>query len=185
MQEHAHVREILEEAKIAVDAGDIMALNNISNRTIHSATIYQDTDNVLVAVIVYSLAKLLERKDKYNNKSFDKYLDFYLKTIDYFISCFDKDNCKLFRSRIDEIMEVPGLSKELKESVKDVFHKARINKASKIYEHGVSMEATSRLLGVSLWELAEYTGQGYIADLEIGKTKDVKHRIKKVMEFFK
>ena len=184
MQEHSHVREILEEVKIAVKNRDVMSLNNISNQTVHSATIYRDTDNVLVAVLVYALSKLLEKKDNYRDKSFDKYLIYCLKTIDYFISCIDKDKCSLLQNRVDEIMEVPGLSKILRESIQDVFHKARINKASKIYEHGISMEATSTLLGVSIWELAEYTGQSYIADLEIGKTKDVKHRIKKTMEFF-
>jgi len=46
------------------------------------------------------------------------------------------------------------------------------------------MEATAKLLGISLWELAEYTGQTSISDMNQGKTLDVKKRIKSAMEFF-
>ena len=37
--------------------------------------------------------------------------------------------------------------------------KASINKASRIYEHGISLGKTAQLLGITQWELTEYTGQ--------------------------
>ena len=69
------------------------------------------------------------------------------------------------------------------EYIEDVFKKAQINKASKIYEHGISLEKTAKLLGVSMFDLASYTGQA-IADTSEGNTISVKTRIKNAMEMF-
>ncbi|MEM3074623.1 MAG: hypothetical protein QW727_01630 [Candidatus Pacearchaeota archaeon] len=184
MKEHRHVANILEETKKAVRDFDITTLKNLSNETIHSAAIYQDTDNILIAVIVYALSKLIERKEDYKSKSFEKYLDYYLKTLEFSKECISKNDCDAFRDRLNEIMNVPGLSENIKTNVLDVFRKAKINKASKIYEHGISMEATSKLLGISMWELSEYVGQSQISEMKENKTFDVKKRIKIAMEFF-
>lgn len=184
MHEYVHVIKVLQKAKKAALDEDTVELKRLSDQTIHSTTIHQDTDNVLVAIVVYALGKLIERKHVFSHKDFDKYLDYYLKTIDFSITCVKKDDCNAFRNRISEMMKVQGLSKELKHAVKDVFHKARINKASKVYEHGISMEATAKLLGISLWELAEYTGQSRVSEYKENKTVDINTRIKNAMEIF-
>ena len=76
------------------------------------------------------------------------------------------------------------LSGKLRKYIGEVFRKASINKASRIYEHGISMEKTAKLLGVTLFELAEYAGQGKYADVPETKTTDVNSRIKIAMEMF-
>lgn len=184
MHEHSHVINVLKEAKKAAQIGDIVALKRLSDQTIHMTAIHQDTDNVLVAIVVYSLAKLLERRHSYSDKDFEKYLNYYLKTIDYSVNCIGKDKCELFRNRVKEIMQVKELESNLKRSVQDVFQKARINKASKIYEHGISMGATAKLLGISVWELSSYIGQSTIADMKEGKTLDAATRAKRALAFF-
>ena len=81
---------------------------------------------------------------------------------------------------------VSKLSGKLKIYIQDVFRKAQINKASKIYEHGISMEQTASLLGITLFELANYSGQKpEISDTPLNQTIDVKKRIKTAMEMFK
>jgi len=184
MQEHKHVITVLKEAKEAAKRGDVAALKKLSDQTIHSTAIHQDTDNVLVAIIVYSLGKLIERKHNYSHKDFDNYLSYFLKTLDFSRVCIKKDDCDSFRNRVAEMMRVPGLSEEIRKSVQSVFHKARINKASKIYEHGISMGATAKLLGVSIWDLTGYTGQKGVADTKLGATVDVRTRVKNAMEIF-
>ena len=184
MQEHEHVIDVLQKVKEAAKNEDVVALNELSNQTIHSSAIYQDTDNILVAVVVYSLAKLIQRKHSFPEKVFNKYFKYYLDTIEFSKVCVEKNDCDIFRNRVQEMSDVPGLSNELKNSVKEVFRKARINKASKIYEHGISMQATAKLLGISIWELADYVGQGNISDYEENKTEDIKKRAKIAMEIF-
>ena len=184
MQEHEHVVNILEEAKQAAERGDIIRLKQLSDQTIHSTAIYQDSDNILVAIIVYSLSKLLERRQNYSPKDFEKYFKYYLDTIDYSRNCINQNNCPLFRDRIKEMLSYRGLSSDLKKSVGEVFEKAKINKASKIYEHGISMGATAKLLGISLWDLTSYVGQGTINDMKEGETLNIRARVKKALDFF-
>ncbi|MEM3113198.1 MAG: hypothetical protein QXI33_02120 [Candidatus Pacearchaeota archaeon] len=184
MQEHKHVIHIFQEAKKAAQNNDTLALKQLSNQTIHSSAIYHDTDNILVAIVLYALSKLIERKDMFSEIEYKKYLNYYFNTIDESIECISKNKCDIFRSKIGGLSDIKGLSGDLRRSVEDVFRKARINKASKIYEHGISMETTAKLLGISLWELAEYSGQTSISDGELNKTVDIKKRVKMAMEFF-
>ena len=58
--------DILEKAKIAIEDGNPVNLNDLSNRTIHTASIEQDTDSVILAVIIYSLSKIIERGEYKN-----------------------------------------------------------------------------------------------------------------------
>jgi len=46
------------------------------------------------------------------------------------------------------------------------------------------MEKTAKLLGITLYELASYSGQARIDDLSLEKTMDVHKRIKLAMEMF-
>ena len=46
------------------------------------------------------------------------------------------------------------------------------------------MEKTSKILGISLWELSEYAGKTRIGDVNMSVTMDIKKRIKIVQEMF-
>ena len=74
----------------------------------------------------------------------------------------------------------------MKKYIQDVFRKASINKASKLYEHGISMEKTAKLLGITMFELANYAGQKEeISEAPIVRGIDIKSRIKLAMDIFK
>ena len=95
------------------------------------------------------------------------------------IQALEKDNIKIFRSEIDLIRKlIQKLSGDLKFHIDTVFRRAKINKASRIYEHGISMEKTARILGISQWELAEYVGKTGIANVNLGVTMPIRQRIK-------
>ncbi|MEM2462826.1 MAG: hypothetical protein QXD71_01515, partial [Candidatus Pacearchaeota archaeon] len=63
--------------------------------------------------------------------------------------------------------------------------KAAINKASRIYEHGISRAETARLLGITQWELAEYVGLTGIADTDLSITLPIEKRIKLAESLFR
>ena len=79
---------------------------------------------------------------------------------------------------------IENLSGKLKKYIKEVFRNAEISKASRIYEHGISMEHTASLLGISQYELAEYAGRTGIPDVPENYTRNTKSRIKLAMEMF-
>jgi len=186
MQEKENVLRILKETKEAMKQDDTLALKSLSNQTINTASLTQDPDNIAVAVIIYSLGKVLERHQYQEFKGWGEFYDSVINSINHSIKDLESGGEKDVGQDIETITkEIEKLSGKLKTYVQDVFWKARINKASKIYEHGISMEKTAKLLGITLYELASYTGQARIEDVPLENTMDVKRRIKLVEEFFK
>ncbi len=185
MQEKENILRIFEETKEAIEKENIVKLKDLSNQTIHTASLSQDPDNIAVAVIVYSLSKIIERKNygKYPGwKDFNKIIILAIKNSTIALK---KGDEKKFKENLDLIRKaINKLSGKLKIYIKDVFRRASINKASRIYEHGISMEKTASLLGITMFELAEYAGQTGISDVPESKTLGVKSRIKLAMEMF-
>ncbi len=185
MKERGHVLNVLKETKKALEKGDATKLKELSNQTIHTSSIDQDSDNVAVAVIVYSLSKIIERKDYQKQGNWKKFYNTESGLIDKIIKALEKSNDAEARKNLTLMRKtIEKLSGKLKVYIQDVFRKAQINKASRIYEHGISMERTASLLGVSMFELAEYAGKTGIPDVPLAKTQGVKERIKIVEEMF-
>ena len=184
MKESENILRIFEETKNAIQKEDSVKLKDLSNQTIHTASVYQDPDNVAVAVIVYSLSKIIERQYHKQPKG-QRFLNSIILLIDNLIIALQKKDEAKFKQNLELIRKtINKLSGKLKIYIQDVFRKASINKASRIYEHGISMEKTAKLLGITMFELANYAGQTGISDVRESKTLDVKSRIKLAMEMF-
>jgi hypothetical protein len=185
MKEVENVLRILEETKRAIAEDDPAAIKELSNQTINTASLTQDVDNIAVAVIVYSIGKILERENYKTLQGWKAFYTLIISALDKSIKDVKaKDEVK-FRRDFEQIRTAIGkLSGKLKEYVKEVLRKAQINKASRIYEHGVSMEQTAKLLGISMYELAEYSGKTGIHDVKGVKTMTARARIKLAEEIF-
>lgn len=183
MQERDNVLRIFTETEQALKKGDSATIKNLSNQTINTASLTQDPDNIAVAVLVYSLSKIVERQDYQNLKGWNSFYNIFITSIESAVKDID-DEKKL---RLDLEMTRKAMNKvsgDLKKYIQEVFRKASINKASKIYEHGLSMETTASLLGITMFELASYSGQTEVSEAPLSKTMDVKSRIKIAMEMF-
>ncbi|MFH1608326.1 MAG: hypothetical protein ABIA78_04300 [archaeon] len=184
MQEEENILRILEETKTAVQNNDTFKIKQLSDQTNNTVARTQDPDNIAVAVIVYAIGKILERGYQ-NQNGWDIFYKNMLVYLDKAIVSIKSKKPEEF-SRSLELMRgsITKLSGNLKKYISDVFRKASINKASKIYEHGISMEKTASLLGITMFELASYAGEREIADTPESNTLGVKQRIKLAMEMF-
>jgi len=190
MKREVHDKEnlldILESARFAIKEKNTILLKELSNRTIHSASIYQDTSSITVAVIVYALYNLFSRPDYEKFKDWKMFLFNVDFNLDRAIKNLNNNDISGFEKDLVEIRKIVSkLAEDFKKYVEEVFRKALITKASRIYEHGISMEQTAHLLGITIFELAEYAGRTGIADVNLGITMDIEKRLKKSMEFFK
>ena len=186
MEEKKHILRIFKETKEAVKKKDVIKLKDLSNQTIHTASLTQDSESIAVAVIIYSISKMLERKKYESYPNWEKFYELVLLEIDNSVNAIKKDDEKAFKKSLTAIRSSIGkLSGKLKDYIKDVFRKASINKASRIYEHGISLETTANLLGITLFELANYSGQTGISDVPESKTIKIKQRIKLAEDFFR
>jgi len=183
--EQGNILRILESSKKAIAEKDVFLLKELSNQTVHSASVYQDADSVAVAVLVYALSKIFERSKYATYREWPYFNKAVINGIDNSIKCLKENDVEGFRKSIAGIRtSVNRLSGHFRGYIEDVFRRASINKASRIYEHGISMEQTSLLLGITAFELAEYAGKTGIADVDLSITLDVKTRIKDALEFF-
>jgi hypothetical protein len=186
MQEKENVLRILEETKLALKNNDAFKLKDLSNQTVHTASMSQDSENIAVAVLVYSLSKIIERTEYKDLQGWDSFYKTILSSVDNSINAIKTKNDKKLTESLTLLRNaISKLSGKLKFYIQDVFRKAEINKASKIYEHGISMEKTANLLGITMFELASYAGQKQEMGVPLGQTLDVKSRIKIAEDIFK
>lgn len=184
MREVENILKIFKEAKIAINKGNTSKLRELSDHTNNTASRTQDPDNIAVAVIIYSLSKILERK---NYQSYSGWKKFYKNILVYIEKIIKELENKKEVTATLKLMrgEIEGVSGKLRGYIRDVFRKAEINKASKIYEHGISLEKTAKLLGITMFELATYSGQKQESyELEPNE-KSLKQRIKFIEDIFK
>jgi hypothetical protein len=184
MKEAGNVLRILKEAREALNKGDSAKIKDLSNQTINTASLTQDPDNIAVAVMVYSLSKILERSNYKSLPGWDDFYRIFVSTLDKSINDVEKKDFEKFRKDFMMIRKsINKLSGKLRKYVDSVFRQAEINKASRIHEHGLSMEQTANLLGIGLYELAEYVGKTGISDVPESRTMNVKQRIKLAERF--
>jgi hypothetical protein len=185
MQERENILRILKETLEAMKRGDALVINSLSNQTINTASLSQDPDNIAVAVVVYSLGKIIERQKYQEFKGWKEFYKVVMNAVSYSIKDLESGKDNRIGEDLESITkEIGKLSGKLRDYIQDVFRKASINKASKIYDHGISMEKTAKLLGITLYELASYAGQARMDDVPLENTFDVRRRIKTAMEMF-
>lgn len=185
MKEIDNVLRIFKEVREAIEHDNTNKIKQLSNQTIHTATIAQDPENITVAVLIYSIGKILERDHYRGLPGFKEFYASLKKRIDEAIKALENQDIKKFRLQERRIRtDIEKIDSNLSRYIKDVFEKASINKASKIYEHGLSLEQTASLLGVNLWDLSQYIGQSSISEAHINESLPIKQRIKTTEEFF-
>lgn len=162
------------------DDRDVYEIKEFSNRTIHSASIFQDSYSTSAAVLIYSLFKIMERKmlnDKSYNNVYEelKYARLYLK--EGRIHEYQKSIEKLFSM-------ISGVDRQFRLFIQHVIEKAKINKGSKLYEHGISMARASELMGLSQWELSSYVGKTVLHDSDAEKKISIRKRLAVTKQVF-
>lgn len=151
------ILKVLDSSTKMIERLDIVGLKELSNHTIHNASIFQDQDSVTIAVIMYTLAKIFERESLVD------------KTV---IPIINNSKKALFDNKIEEYrLNLKKLYEIIKEKdsknkmyIQEVIDQAGVKKSSKIYEHGVSMTQAASILGISQWELMEYIGKTSIPE---------------------
>lgn len=155
---------ILRMALQIIKKEDIPALDELSNHTIHNASIFQDKDSITLAIVIYALSKIVHRSEV-DPKHWKKVYKDVISALQDARFYLEKDQEEKYKKVIKSILKHIGeVDDKLKLYIDDVLDKAKIVKGSKLYEHGVSIERAAELLGVSQWELMSYVGKTRIID---------------------
>jgi hypothetical protein len=164
------ILRILTKINDRLKKKDISALNELSNQINHNSSIFQDEDSIKLAVIVYSLSKIIERNngkiDHFYIKSFVKAKNL-LKNNDY-------ENYRLIIKTVSE--KIKDIDSKISQYVIHVFNQAGIKKGSKLFSNGISLSRVAELMNISQWELINYVGKTNILD-KFDKDTKIKQRI--------
>ena len=151
---------------------DIAEIKELSNHVVHNASVFQDEDSVSVAILIYSLSKIIERKQKD--------LD-YTSVLSMINSCIENarnNNDEGFRKSIKNIFNfIRTIDERLKLYINEVINQAQIRKGCKLCEHGISVARASEVLGISQWELMHYLGKTTILD-QFNESVNILKRLK-------
>jgi hypothetical protein len=185
MEEREHLVSILEQTKEGLKNKNAYSLSGLSNQTIHHASLHQDEGCITLAVLIYTLSKIIERKDYEKIPSWEKFNRKFIGYVDLTVMAINSNNDEKYIKYLEMLRKlITGMSVNIKPYVQEVLRKASINKASKIYEHGISMGRTAKMLGITQWELTEYTGQKGSSDNEYNQSLNIKKRAQMALEFF-
>ena len=182
-KEDLHIIQVLTSTKRALMDEDPIKLRELSDQTIHSACGIQDEGSLTIVVLIYSLSKLIERKQQMHIKNWNKFVKKFNSDLDLAIKAI-KDNRKdKFESYVIMARKtLTSVSINIRPYIQEIIRKASINKASKLYEHGISLGRTADILGLTQWELTEYTGQRH-EPIQHATIK-VKQRVETALDFF-
>ena len=154
----AVLSDLIEILKVKEDS-DTAEIRELSNHVIHNSSVFQDEDSISVAVLIYSLSKIIERKQK--ELDYSK-ISSMLNSSTSSLKDNDDEN---FRKSIKNIFNfIRTIDEKLKLYIHEVINQAQIKKGCKLCEHGISVARASEVLGISQLELMHYIGNTTLID---------------------
>ena len=145
------ILNVLNKAISYINEEKYVSLSEISNQVIHNASIYQDENSLSIAVLMYSLYKLFA---KY---SIDKKKVIVL--LEKARDSLKNNKIRTFQTYISTLFKlIETIDNDFSNYVEQVEEKARIKKAVKIYDHGISLSRVAEMLNITQWELLNYLG---------------------------
>lgn len=173
MEDILSVLEDLIDILKVKEAKDATEIRELSNHTLHNASIFQDEDSVSVAILIYALSKIIERKQ--GELDYSAILGFLKEAVGYI----NKEDTAKYRASIQKLFKlVSTIDTKLELYIEEVFKQAQIKKGSQLYEHGISLARAAEILDISQWELMRYIGVTTMAD-----TSKVMVGVKERLEF--
>ena len=171
----AVLNDLVEILKVKEES-DIVKIKELSNHVIHNASVFQDEDSVSVAILIYALSKVIERKQR--DVDYEKLSSMLNSCI---LNLNDDDT---FRKSIKTIFNfIRIMDEKLKLYIHEVINQAQIKKGCKLCEHGISIARASEVLGISQWELMHYIGKTTLID-QFSEPVNVAKRLKIARSLF-
>lgn len=177
--------KVLKETKEALEAESYEKVQDLSNHVIHNASIYQDKLSLKTAVFIYSLGKVLGLEKFRREEEFSEFMDDIKGKLEEMIRLLKEEKREEFSELLKEsIGDVSELDKAFGTHLKKIIIGSKVKKASKIYEHGISLGRVAEILGLTEFELMDYIGPTKVHDLSFFKVDKLKEKYEEARGVF-
>ncbi len=178
------IANVLEHVINGLKTNNSAEIKEWSNHIVHNSSIFRDKHSIRTSILVYALSKIFEAHGAEETwKLFWKNIS---RVLEKALNYCNTLQIKEFEWKLKELTALVGnADKKFGEYIQYVLDKARIKKAWKIYEHGLSLGTVAQLLGVNKWEAMNYFGQTKTSDYPDFITENVRKRYETVKEVFK
>ncbi len=179
MKSEVH-RAILRALKLTLrylEEGSTYRLRELSDHTVHNASIFQDEDSISIAVIIYALSKIIQRDQKVPKPL--------ITSIQNAKRLLTDHNMKDYVAEVRSITKlIQSLDSKMSLYIQKVINNSEIKKGSRLYENGISLSRAAEMLGVSQWEMMAYVGKTSIIDKTPVYSTNVKKKIELTRKIF-
>jgi len=161
------ILRVLRNIQPLLKKTEVKKIKSLSNFTIHNAGIFQDTDSISLSVIIFSLAKILNRPRLEENPAINRFKNEITKELNLAKIALEKKNEKEFHSSIRKVFQkISSFEKRFGMYITEVLEHAKIKRGERMYEHGFSVGRAAQLLGISSWELMSYLGETKVNNIK-------------------
>ncbi|MBR9678235.1 MAG: hypothetical protein GOU97_03025 [Nanoarchaeota archaeon] len=181
------VLNVIKNVKPAIREERSNRIRDWSNHTIHSISVFQDEFSIGIAIILYSLAKILEKYslDPSFGPKWKRFKKKILKDFDCMEESVKKGDVHAYSKCTQRITEhLSKIDENYSKYVRQVIESSKIKKGSKVYEHGISLGRTAEMLGISKWELMDYLGVTKNPDVKLNISESLKERWEHTKKIF-
>lgn len=154
------ILKVLHKTVNSLKQQDFVGINELSNHTLHNASIFQDADSISTATLVYAIAKIVQRCTETQCP-----VPPIQTPLEKAIKALESDKFPQFRNAYKEAFDAIGEhDKKLKLYVQHVLENAKIRKGGKLARHGISLGRIADMMGISQWDLYNYIGKTTVTD---------------------
>ena len=172
-----NIDDLIKKSLEAVEDKNSFELRRISADTLSEAAIDEHRELMLLALVDYALSKILS---KIHYEDVDH--DFYSKIVTHFenaIAARKEEKIKNLEAIEDLVIKLDEKEGNFSDNV---MTKARIKKASNLYNQGFSLRRAAELTGANASDVLDYIGNSKIHEFH-GSGKNAQ-RLKKAREVF-
>ncbi len=160
------------------------ALRRISNICAESVATENRKEMLSLSMISYVLGKILGKPRYIKDEKRGDLVDFVENKLNEALELSKTDDKEGIEKVCGEIMEyLEQFDIKKRHYVRGLFYKAKLKIASRMYAQGFSLSYVVSVTGSDTNEVLKYIGQTLMFD-RVGRTKDVKERLKNVREIF-
>jgi len=142
---------------VSIKEEDFSELATISNRTIHNSSIYQDHLSIDIAIVIYSLSKILREKPELAKQ--------FVQLLTHAKELLENNQVDEYHQTIHEILQnIKTIDENIQKYRSHVITQAQIKKGTNLYNHGISVGQSASVMGISQWEMYNYIGKTAIHD---------------------